>query len=261
MSHAVPSQVRKLIARLFPDLPKERPTPGETGSYSAARVTAVLDLLDRVPDELIRLTPDDFSMFLANVSALRTAKVDRSGQSDAVRVTPLPDCQQRPLGEIDGFLAKCPDEAPPSQSVGLEFMKDQELRGALSIDIFSANSCLSNHEYKACTVVAGSIIETLLLWALHVEGEAKVRAMISQAPAKALNDWTLGPLIDAAEQCDLISPDTTTQARLAQNYRNLIHPGRQIRLRDRCDRGTALGALAGVERVVTDFRRKYPAPV
>jgi hypothetical protein len=140
-------------------------------------------------------------------------------------------------------------------------MKDQELREALSIDIRSANSCLSNHEYKACTVVAGSIIETLLVWALHVQGESNVRAKFGKAPSNALNDWTLGPLIQAAEQCNVISPDTTSQAHLAQNYRNLIHPGRQIRLRDRCDRGTALGALAGVERVVADLRKKFPAPV
>jgi hypothetical protein len=50
-----------------------------------------------------------------------------------------------------------------------------------------------NHEYKAATVLAGSIVEALLYWALEQEGEAKIRASAVGAPSKPLNKWTLAP--------------------------------------------------------------------
>jgi hypothetical protein len=67
----------------------------------------------------------------------------------------------------------------------------------------------------------------------------------------------LSDLIAAADACQLIGPDTKRQAELAQNYRNLIHPGRQARLEQQCDRGTALGALAAAERIAVDLDRKF----
>jgi hypothetical protein len=44
-----------------------------------------------------------------------------------------------------------------------------------------------------------------------------------------------------------------TQADLARDFRNLIHPGRAQRTGADCDRGTALTALAAIELVVRDL--------
>ena len=51
----------------------------------------------------------------------------------------------------------------------------------------------------------------------------------------------------------LIDGETTKQADLAREFRNLIHPGRSARLAKICDRGTALSALAAVELIVRDI--------
>jgi hypothetical protein len=51
----------------------------------------------------------------------------------------------------------------------------------------------------------------------------------------------------------VIKADTRTQARLAKDYRNLIHPGRAARLTQKCDRGTALVTVAAVELVIRDL--------
>ena len=57
-----------------------------------------------------------------------------------------------------------------------------------------------DHEYKAATVLAGSVVEALLLWALTEKiGEPTVLSMTKSA--KPLTDWTLGPLIEAASSC------------------------------------------------------------
>jgi hypothetical protein len=51
----------------------------------------------------------------------------------------------------------------------------------------------------------------------------------------------------------VIKDETATEATLAKDFRNLIHPGRSVRLQQVCDRATALTALASVEHVIRDL--------
>ena len=107
-------------------------------------------------------------------------------------------------------------------------------------------------------MLAGSVVEALLLGALETIGEVELRKQVTTGlppKSKQMNEWTLGPIIHAARECKFIDNDAATQADLAQNYRNLIHPGRQARLHDKCDRGTAYGALAAAERIAADLAR------
>jgi hypothetical protein len=264
MPHAVPSQVCNLIAQLFPDLADEQAETGSRGRavLQAADVRAVLDLLDQIPDELIRLSLDDDALFRANTSALRNFWEDRVvPHNNKMFVWPLTGSDHTPHFEVNRLLAKCPDEAPATQTTGLEFLPDDKFREGLRTDISSANSALTNHEYKAATVLAGSVVEALLLWGLGTVGEQDVRATLGKgAPKRVLNEWSLGDMISAAHACKLITDDTKTQAELAQKFRNLIHPGRQERLQETCDRGSALGTLAAVERVAVDLAKKCPPP-
>jgi hypothetical protein len=76
---------------------------------------------------------------------------------------------------------------------------------------------------------------------------------------KPLDKWELGDHIAVAEELGvLFTPDTLTEARLTQNYRNLIHPGREDRLAQRCDKGTARVALAAVEHTASDLKIRFP---
>jgi hypothetical protein len=76
---------------------------------------------------------------------------------------------------------------------------------------------------------------------------------LQQKPCADLERWNLHEYIEVAEALGVITPDTATQARLAKDFRNLIHPGRAARLGQTCDRGTALSAVAAVEHVVRDL--------
>ncbi len=67
--------------------------------------------------------------------------------------------------------------------------------------------------------------------------------------------WTLSHYIEVAAHLGLIRDTTAEQARLAKDYRNLIHPAATIRLKQECHRGTALGAAAAVEFVIRDLER------
>ena len=65
--------------------------------------------------------------------------------------------------------------------------------------------------------------------------------------------WHLHEYVEVAAHLGVIKPETATLVRLAKDFRNLIHPGRAVRLGQNCDRATALGALAAVEAVARDL--------
>jgi hypothetical protein len=265
MARAVPSQVRNFMGKVFPDLDAEPAQQGQQGIRRATDVRPVLDLLGIIPDELIRLSAEDSVLFWASTSALRNAWEDRNQSNNQLFDRPLARAEHTCLFEIRRLLSKCQDEAPAAQTTGLEFLPDDEYRETLRTDLSSANSALINHEYKGATVLAGSVVEALLFWALDELGETHIRETAASPSlhghlSRPLNDWTLGPMIEVAHACQLISDDTRKQAELAQNFRNLIHPGRQARLHETCDRGSALGALAAVEKVAVDLAKKFPPP-
>jgi len=80
--------------------------------------------------------------------------------------------------------------------------------------------------------------------------------ILSSDPGENLDRWELHSFIEVAAKLEVIGEDTAQQARLAREYRNLIHPGREKRLGQKCDRGTALAAVAAVEFVVRDLSCK-----
>ncbi len=166
--------------------------------------------------------------------------------------------EQIPVTVIRDALAQCPDESPAPATSELNFITDTDLRTNLRIDIGAINRALSNGECKAATVLAGSVIEALLLWALKLRPPTDISNAIQTAPkftGKPLDEWHLPEYIEAAHRLRIISDNTAIQARLAKEFRNLIHPGRAQRLAQKCDRATALSAVAGMEHVVRDLTR------
>jgi hypothetical protein len=148
------------------------------------------------------------------------------------------------------LLKKCPDQIPSPATAALAFIDDANYRESVRNDISTAYSSLHNCEWKPATVLAGAVVEALLLWAIEASGKA---ASIAGAPKKTLAEWSLGDYISGAEQLALIKKDTAALARQAQHFRNLIHPGRSVRLGTNCDKGSGLAALAAVECVVRDL--------
>jgi hypothetical protein len=174
-------------------------------------------------------------------------------------------CSHNPLTHIRSALAKCPDEAPALGTSDLTFITDAGLRTELQIDIARVNTALANGEWKAATVLAGSAAEALLLWKLKQRSPADIASAIA-ALRKSGNlstnpdpnqlearEWDLYGYIQVAERLGAITPETATAARLAKDFRNLIHPGRALRLAQKCDRATALSAVAAMEHVVRDL--------
>ena len=269
MPRVVPSQVVELIDQLFPQY--RVGSTNRNGWYNANLdrcygLQAVLDLTDQIPSSLVVLSGQDYSVLVSSIAAIRNVmKNPLSGGHGILRIelSPIPEFGNvNPIALIRDLLSRCPDEFPSPGTAELAFITDVELREILRNDIGTINRALADNEWKGATILAGSVVEALLLWALQQKAEQDratavsvllTNGILSSAPPTNPEEWNLHQYIEVSNNLGLITDVTANQARLAKDFRNLIHPGRAQRLRQVCNRGTALSAVAAVEHVVDDL--------
>ena len=136
------------------------------------------------------------------------------------------------------------------------FVADPVLREMIWLDIFAISTDLHSGEWKGATVLAGSCCEALLLYGIQTcEGNApgSVVKMVaaawsgSNAPDAAdlmHRSWDLFAYTEAAHNLGLITNPTKCELGPARDHRNLIHPGKPIREKIRCDRERRSSLLA-----------------
>jgi hypothetical protein len=260
MPRIVPSQVVKFIDKLFP-----QSGGAETlGKGNAGQLRAIVNLIEGIPDELLTMDSDSFAGLVCSVAYIRQTleswSADRDYQSKLLPIPGFPN--ETAVTLVRKALAKCPDEAPAPSTAELNFITDAALRANLRNDIGAVNRALSNGEWKAATVLAGSAAEAMLLWALEQRPPEEITSAIAAARASGdlatkpdpnLDRWNLHEYIEVAANLKVIKPNTAKQTRLAKDFRNFIHPGVAQRLGEKCDRATTLSAVAGMEHVVRDL--------
>jgi hypothetical protein len=255
MPRVVPSQVVTAIGQLFPHVHSGVDFKLFQGSRPA--VLALLDLIEHIPPELMPIDTHDVVQLVISLNFLRGA-LSQWATSD-LAFDRVDGGDRTVIYDIRDILERCPDAAPTPTTTELVFIPEADLREGLRLDISTANQALANGEWKAATVLAGSVVEALLLWAIQQCPEAQYKAALQEVITKkkvnhprykALDQWDLVHYIAVAEELALIDTNTATQARLAKDFRNLIHPGRAQRLAQTCTRGTTHGALAAMNLVI-----------
>ena len=272
MPRIVPSDVVRAIDRMFPQIVGNPAIRPGFDVEVVPRLRAIVSLVEAVPTELVTLDPAEYADLVLCVAALRGG-VEMFTATNRI-VLDLPGIDQHPIAVIHERMKLCPDEAPAPSTAGLPFIADNELRESIRLDISAGYSNLSQGEWKGATVLGGSAIEALLLWALqqHEGGNpGSVRAgvvrltgarTLGRDPGPHLEGpaWHLHEYLEVGAELGLIRPETATLVRLARDFRNLIHPGRAARLAQKCDRATALTTLAAVEAVSRDVEPRPATP-
>ncbi len=122
----------------------------------------------------------------------------------------------------------------------LDFVCSEELRKILQRDIAELNAACSQgleKTAKICMVLCGSIAEALLLDRLSGDSAASVKAACSlpanQRPKSPndLEEWCLSDMLNVALRLTppLLPEDAAAGAHQLRQWRNLIHPGRELR--------------------------------
>jgi hypothetical protein len=128
-----------------------------------------------------------------------------------------------------------------------DFITDDDLRHSLEQDLTELIRCHQANAWKAVHVLAGSIIEATLIDYLVSAGKIA---------AAAAYKTTLAELIELAEQSGVLSRKSVELSSIVRDYRNLIHPGRAIRLSERVDGNGATIAKTVIEIVVDEVATK-----
>src|SRR5262249_12797265 len=125
-------------------------------------------------------------------------------------------------------------------SLSFDFMTDAVFRASLESDYRELSNCMAQSAWKGVHVLAGSIVEAILTdYLIGTDYQKKT----GKDPLK----MELGPLIAACKDENIISARAADLSAVVKSYRNLIHPGRIVRLSENVDSKTASIAKALVE--------------
>jgi hypothetical protein len=260
MPRVVPSQVVDFINTLWPSAAQQK----DLNRAQQGQLSGLVDLCDQIPGELLTMDSAAYARFICAKAHIRqkvTTWVRQPDRGHELGVMPGQP-EHIPVTVIRDALSKCHDSAPAPGTSDLNFITDTNLRESLRIDMSDVNRALFNGEWKAATVLAGSAAAALLLWALNQQPPAAIPMAVAAAraskllttnPKPTLEQWVLHEYIEVAAELGVIKPKTAVQVRLAKDFRNFIHPGVSQRLGEKCDRATALSAVAGMEHIVRDL--------
>lgn len=248
MAKVVPSFIVDYINKAFPS---PEPIQFLTGS-DVGFVRGLEGLLKEVDSVLLPNSGDDAATLIAcraaMMSQVRIWEQLGTGNGNLTRIAGQKDSI---IENVRRILKKCPDEAIPSTDKSLDFINNQEFKQQCYNDLEAIDFQLRHEIWKPATVLAGALIEALLCDALRAPAMLK-RLGLKEAD---LMKGTLYDMISWAIAAKLINEKTERQCTLSGEYRNLIHPGREIRLKMQCNKATALSATAGLHHVIVDLKR------
>jgi len=108
------------------------------------------------------------------------------------------------------------------------FVKDTELRNILVRDYRELQRAYIAKCWKSALTLSGGAIEAMLVDRLQCDLNRALAA--SKAPKKAdITKWDLSDLINVAVELKYVSPAVEKLSQAVREYRNLVHPGNEIR--------------------------------
>lgn len=132
-----------------------------------------------------------------------------------------------PLGTLDAMLAT--DASPVIDSRSFPFVQDAALRGIVERDYLELQRAFVSQCWKACIVLSGGVLEGVLTDLLQQSSIVALGATSAPARQTDITRWDLSSLIDVAVQLKLVSPAISKLSHPVREFRNLIHPGNEIR--------------------------------
>lgn len=266
MTYVSPRQAAEIIDGMFSNVVRNPHDVPGFGVDQVPALRALVALIEAVPRDLIVVSPEQYAAFTASVAAIQgAAEIYQTSRVPTGMPFILRGFDRSPIAIVHATLAACPDAVADPSTSALTFISDASLAESLRLDLSAAHTALGRGEWKAATVLAGALVEALLLWAVNRHSDSNRAAAIQaaltsevlkQKPRPAVEDWQLGDFIEVSGELACIRNGTRDEARRTKDYRNLIHPGAAIRTQTTCDHGTALVAVGTAEHVVRDLAAK-----
>ena len=256
----LPSDVVDYIDRRFPDAAtyQAEGKPYDLDSASSGFLSGLLRILDQLDSSYLPVGSDLVSIEVARATTEERLEKWRLQGGSSGALKNVPGTRESTILLIRRIMESLPDQIIPQHISGLEFISDLDVRNDLRADIASIDDLLHEEQWKAAMVIAGSVTEALLLYTLLDMDQNEVhKAAKSQNVQRDIHEWHLPGYLQVALSLRVISQDCYEQARIGQNYRNLIHPGKERREGRKASRGAALSSAAGLHGVLEEMIARH----
>jgi hypothetical protein len=230
-------------------------------------------MIEEIPEDLITLDAGQYGLFTMSLAALEVAvsrgRINEDKFYWPMIVVPGQRDQEDCLVFVKNALAACPDQAPSKSTKGLIFIADEESRETLLVDLASAERALNTSDWKACTVISGSIIEALLLWAIQQHSVSDISGALTRVDASknvrrnappddlTAGAWRFHDYVHVAAELGEIVDPRYSRCVDAKDYRNLIHPAVSERRKATCDRGTSHVTIGAAYGLIETLERNH----
>jgi hypothetical protein len=154
-------------------------------------------------------------------------KYDKGGYSTPALITYLGMAISRLKVALDNQ-----ESTPVTETRDFSYVQDFGLRKVLERDYTEIQRAYIAQCWKSVIILSGSAIEAILLATLLdcMKSDPKRAASASKVPSKPdLSKWDLSDLIDVCIELDLVSQGVEKLSHSVRQYRNLVHPGNEIR--------------------------------
>ena len=132
----------------------------------------------------------------------------------------------------------------------LDFMASDEFRQVLEADLKEMRTCFESNAWKATHVLAGSIVEAVLVDYIIAAGYT------GSGKAGRAN---LASIVQTLRDNNAISETLSDLCSAIKDYRNLVHPGRLNRTKGSVDANSAGVAVGLVEMILKEVRARRQA--
>lgn len=136
------------------------------------------------------------------------------------------------------------------------FLSDPGLRPIVERDY--AELVVKNYPsgaWKSCVIMAGSVLEAILFDRLadpawNPQAIASPKALRANGTPIPMDDWTLEKLIDVALDINMLPKDpANTIHQVLRDYRNFVHPKKEIRAAHACTEAEAMLSIGALDSV------------
>ena len=133
-------------------------------------------------------------------------------------------------------------------------IQDADIRNILLRDLKECVIAIATGQTKNATIMAGSLIEALLYTKLTEKSiTSYVVPTRSGTTNKALKDMALADLLFVAEQEKLITSNSVHLSHYVRDYRNFIHPAKELRSTDNISQENVLIMWSILKRLINEL--------
>lgn len=266
----LPCDLADMIEKLFAEVGLSRSVTFRRSDKS--RIGVLLRLVDQLDPGVPSSLPSTEQLeLLQAIEDVRSAHASwQAGEGEPLLPRSRSDgTRVDPVTALRDGLRRCPDLSAAASPHALGFLGDAPRAALLRADLASVERLHALREWKAATVLAGSVLEALLLERVSRVDGTRLAAAVAEADRRAgatarrLTERSLRELATLARSLELDVPsrDTLIEIDKAGEFRNLIHPGLAER-RFPARQSTATYTLAACYRFIEEWESaaRTPAP-